>query len=81
MRLMQQVLHESGGVVQTVPEEEIKEGIREVARTEGLLLSPEGSATFKALTHLKRKGVIHPEDRIVLLNTADGYKYTEQLLS
>jgi threonine synthase len=77
LRLMQQVLFESGGVVQTVTEDEIREGISEVAHAEGILLSPEGSATFKSLTHLRQKGVIYNEDKILLINTASGYKNPE----
>ena len=81
LRLMQRVIHESDGAVQTVSEDEIREGIKEVAKTEGILLSPEGSATFKALAHLKRKGIIHNEDHILLLNTASGYKNPELALN
>jgi threonine synthase len=79
IRMMQQVINESGGAVVSVTEDEIREGIKEVAKKEGILLSPEGSATFKALHHLHEKGIVKKADKILLLNTGSGYKYLENL--
>ncbi len=75
--MMKQVIRESGGEVTTVTEKEIREGIKEVAMKEGILLSPEGSATWKAVAHLTRKKVIQETDSVLLLNTASAYKYPE----
>ncbi|HVG41298.1 MAG TPA: hypothetical protein VM888_06780, partial [Chitinophagaceae bacterium] len=58
---------------------EMMDGIKEVAQKEGLLLSPEGSATYKALDHLKGKGIVKGTDKILLLNTGSCYKYLENL--
>jgi threonine synthase len=77
MDLMQKVIMDSGGDVVTVSEEEISEGIGEVAGSEGILLSPEGSAAWKALAILVEKGSILPQNRILLLNTGSGYKYLD----
>jgi len=79
MNLIKKALTESKGEVITVTEKEITDGINEIARTEGLFVSPEGSATWKALAHLKQKGTIKDKDNILLLNTASGYKYMEDL--
>ncbi len=79
MNLIKKVLAESNGEVVTVTEKEIVDGINEVARTEGIFVSPEGSATWKALAYLKQRGTIKDEDNILLLNTASGYKYMEDL--
>ena len=77
MNLIQKTLIESNGGVITVTEKEIMDGINEIAKTEGIFVSPEGSATWKALAHLKQKGSIKDKDNILLLNTASGYKYME----
>ena len=77
MDLIRKTLAESGGEVITVTEKEIMDGINEIAKTEGLFVSPEGSAVWKALAHLKQKGSIKDKDRVLLLNTASGYKYIE----
>ena len=75
MKLIKKTLVESNGEVITVTEKEIMDGTSEIAKTEGIFVSPEGSATWKALVHLKQKGSIEDKDRILLLNTASGYKY------
>ena len=79
MNLIKKVLAESTGEVITVTEEEILDGINEIAKTEGIFVSPEGSATWKALSYLKQKGTIKDKDNILLFNTASGYKYMEDL--
>ena len=42
---------------------------------EGLFASPEGAAPLTALDQLIQTKIIHPDDRIVLFNTASGVKY------
>ncbi|HEV8271192.1 MAG TPA: pyridoxal-phosphate dependent enzyme, partial [Chitinophagaceae bacterium] len=79
MNLIKKVIAESSGEVITVTEEEITDGINEIAKTEGIFVSPEGSATWKALAYLKKTGTIKDKDNILLLNTASGYKYMEDL--
>ena len=75
MSLIKKTLAESNGEVITVTEKEIIDGISELAKTEGIFVSPEGSAAWKALAHLKQKGNINDKDNILFLNTASGYKY------
>ncbi|HJS55754.1 MAG TPA: threonine synthase [Chitinophagaceae bacterium] len=77
MNLIRKTLAESNGEVVTVTEKEIIDGVNEIAKTEGIFVSPEGSATWKALDYLKQKGSISENDNILLLNTASGYKYRE----
>jgi len=48
MDMMQEVLHESGGMAYAVSEEEIVDGVKEIARTEGMLVAPEGAAAGRA---------------------------------
>ena|SRR5258705_7326522 len=81
MNLIMKTLAESNGEVINVTEKEIMDGISEIATREGIFVSPEGSAAWKALVHLKQKGTIKEEDTILLLNTASGYKYIENFSS
>lgn len=82
MDLIQKTIYESGGDVVVVSEQGIMDGIKEVAKAEGILLSPEGSATWKAVTALVEKSgrssganTIHKSDKLLLLNTGSGDKY------
>jgi threonine synthase len=79
MDMMQKVIDESGGYAIAVSEEEILEGVREVARTEGMLIAPEGAAIWKALLHLRQLEIVRSNDKILLMNTGSGYKYLENL--
>ena len=79
MNMMLKVLEESHGTVVAVEEEEIISGVKEFAKTEGLLISPEGAATWKALLHVSRSKQIGLSQKILLLNTGSGYKYLENL--
>jgi threonine synthase len=80
MNMMLTVLKESDGTVVTIDDEEIISAVKEIARTEGLLISPEGAATWKALIHLNRTKQIGLSEKILLLNTGSGYKYLENLI-
>lgn len=79
MTMMHQVLKESGGTVLAVSEEEIIAGVLEIARTEGILVAPEGAAVWKALVHLRQLQIISSESKVLMINTGSGYKYLEHL--
>ena len=79
MDMMLQVLKESGGTAIAVEEKEIVAGVKEIAKTEGLIISPEGAATWKALLQLRDAGIISSSEKILLLNTGSGYKYLDNL--
>lgn len=79
MDLMLQVIRESKGEVLGVSEEEILSGIKEMAKAEGILLSPEGSAAWKGLERLHQAKKISEQDQVLFLNTGSGYKYLENL--
>ena len=80
MDLMLKVLKESGGTAYTVDEDDIIKSMKEIARTEGLLISPEGAATWKALKDLNRNNIIKSSEKVLLLNTGTGYKYLENII-
>jgi threonine synthase len=50
------------------------------SKKEGILISPEGAATFMALDQLNLKGEIKKDAKILLLNTGSGYKYIENII-
>lgn len=53
--------------------------VEELARTEGIVTSPEGGATLAALKRLLAHGHLAGYEKIVLFLTASGYKYQEVL--
>lgn len=79
MDMMQKVIDDSGGYAIAVSEEEILEGVREVAAAEGILMAPEGAAAWKALLHLRQLQIVGSGEKILLMNTGSGYKYLENL--
>ena len=79
LNLIMKTLEESKGCVVTISEEAMREGVQEIAKKEGLLISPEGAAVWKACLKLKAQNYIKAEDKILLLNTGTGYKYLENL--
>ena len=77
--LMRKVIDESKGEVIAVTEKEITDGVKEIEQGENMLISPEGAATWKAISHLIDKKVISQEDKILLLNTGSDHKSLEHL--
>ncbi len=78
--LIMKTLRESGGFATTVSESDILRGVKEITRTEGVLVSPEGAAVWMALLKLTNAGYIKRDEKIVLLNTGSGYKYFENII-
>jgi threonine synthase len=73
--LILRAVRESDGFAIAVDDSAIAEAWREVARDEGLLLCPEGAATFAAYRRALSDGRVAPTDRVVLFNCASGLKY------
>ena len=80
MDLMLKVIKESYGEVCTIEEKKIKETVHLFSKKEGILISPEGAATYMALSHLKNKGTVAKNNSVLLLNTGSGYKYIENIV-
>jgi threonine synthase len=68
-------IRESGGTALTVSEEEICEAQIELGRLEGAYAAPEGGATYAGLKKLRARGVVGPDDLVVLFQTGMGIKY------
>jgi threonine synthase len=75
--LMLRALRESGGTAVTVTDDEMRQAMRHLARSEGIFACPEGAATLAGLRRLLAAGWIRPDHRIVLFNTGSAYKYEE----
>jgi len=73
--LILRAVRESGGFAIAVSDEKISSALTEVARTEGLLLCPEGAATYAAYKESLADGRVSAKDRVVLFNCASGLKY------
>jgi threonine synthase len=74
--LVLKAARESGGSALAVTDEEIMDGVGQIAREEGLFACPEGAATLVALNYLIEDGKVDKDERVVLFNTGSGLKYT-----
>ncbi|HKX49756.1 MAG TPA: threonine synthase [Candidatus Binatia bacterium] len=68
---------ESGGWGESVTDEEIIEGIKLLARTEGIFTEPAGGTEVAVTRKLIQKGRIPRDDSIVISITGNGYKTLE----
>lgn len=73
--LILDAVRESGGFATAVSDEAITRAVAEVATREGLLLCPEGAATYAAWQQAVEAGQVGPEETCVLFNCASGLKY------
>ncbi|MDQ6756710.1 MAG: threonine synthase [Bacteroidota bacterium] len=80
MDMMLHVLHESGGDACSISEEKIIEAVKEIAATEGMIISPEGAAAWHGILKLVTQKKIDPSEKILVLNTGTGYKYMNNIL-
>ncbi len=78
-KLILKTLYESKGTAIDVSDEEMHRGISELAKAEGLFVSPEGAAVWEAAKKLLDQGWIKEEESVVLLNTGSAYKYIENM--
>jgi threonine synthase len=75
-----QVLHairSTGGSGAAVSDEQIVDAIQLLAETEGIFTEPAGGTTLAAAIDLIRRGVIPPDESIVVCVTGNGYKTSE----
>jgi len=73
--LILRAVRESGGFATAVDDAAILAARQAVGREEGILLCPEGAATYAAYLQELRSGRIREEERAVLFNCASGLKY------
>jgi threonine synthase len=73
--LILRAVRESGGFAIAVTDEAIGAALAEVSHAEGLLMCPEGAATYAAYKQSLADGRVKSSERAVLFNCASGLKY------
>ncbi len=74
-----ETVRRSGGAIASVTDEEIIDGIKLLARTEGIFAETAGGVTIATLAKLARDGVITRDERVVVYVTGNGLKTVEAL--
>ena len=72
-------IRKSGGSCAAVTDAEVLEGIRLLARTEGIFAETAGGVTIATLAKLAAQGVVRPDERVVAMITGHGLKTVEAL--
>jgi threonine synthase len=68
------VARRTGGAVEDVTDDEVRDGIQLLARTEGIFAETAGGVTVATLKKLLETGQLDPEAETVVFNTGDGLK-------
>jgi len=74
-RMILKVLKESKGRPISISDADILKAQKEVGRSEGLFVAPEGAALFEALKKMIVTNEIRANEKILVLNTGSGMKY------
>src|SRR5262249_501700 len=72
-----QAIRATGGSGAAVGDEQIVDAIQLLAETEGIFTEPAGGTTLAAAIDLVQRGVIPPDESIVVCVTGNGYKTAE----
>ena len=72
-------IRKSGGACAAVTDAEVLDGIRLLARTEGIFAETAGGVTIATLAKLAAQGVVRPDERVVAMITGHGLKTVEAL--
>src|SRR3954465_1691552 len=68
------VARRTGGAVEDVTDDEVRDGIQLLARTEGIFAETAGGVTVATLKKLAETGQLDPDAETVVFNTGDGLK-------
>jgi threonine synthase len=68
------VTRRTGGAVEDVSDDEVRDGIALLARTEGVFAETAGGVTVATLRKLIETGQLDPDQETVVFNTGDGLK-------
>lgn len=71
----------SGGAIDSVSEDEIRDGIRLLAETSGIFTETAGGVTTAVAAKLAARGDIDPDERVVLVITGEGLKTLDAVSS
>lgn len=75
--LILDAVRKSSGTAVTVSDAEIIHGVRQLATTEGLFVSPEVGAVVAAAANLRASEFLNPNDEVLLLATGSGLMHTD----
>lgn len=75
-----QAIRESGGLAEYASDEETLEGIKLLAKTEGIFTEPAGGVTIASLKKLIDSGQISRDEETVCCITGSGFKSADTLL-
>ena len=68
------VARRTGGAIEDVTDDEVRDGIQLLARTEGMFAETAGGVTVATLRKLLETGQLDPDAETVVFNTGDGLK-------
>jgi threonine synthase len=71
---------QSGGTAESATDPEIVDGIKLLAKTEGIFTEPAGGVTVAVLKKLAESGDVSPDEKVVCYITGNGLKATEAIL-
>ncbi len=74
------ILRESGGGAAHVSDDELRDGIRELAALTGVFGETAAGVTYAAAKALAARGALSPDDEVVLCITGNGLKTAESLV-
>ena len=74
-----EVVRRSGGAIAAVTDAEIIDGIRLLARTEGIFAETAGGVTVATLVKLASAGIVRADESVVIYITGNGLKTVEAL--
>jgi threonine synthase len=72
-----EAVRSTGGAGAAVSDKQIVDAIQLLAETEGIFTEPAGGTTLAATIDLVRRGVIEPDESVVVCVTGNGYKTAE----
>jgi threonine synthase len=73
------VARQTGGHIEGCTEQEIREGIRLLASTEGVFTETAGGVTIANLKRMVDQGIVKPGEEVVAYVTGNGYKTIDAL--
>jgi threonine synthase len=74
------VVRRTNGAVESVTDDEIRDGIELLARTEGIFAETAGGVTVATLKKLVDTGQLDPDVETVVFNTGDGLKTLDAIM-
>lgn len=75
--LILNTIYSTSGTAVSIPDEEILQAMKNLAKTDGIALAPEAAATYAAIDHLKNDGWLDRDESILLLATGSGFTTPE----